>query len=88
METKKGERADLERPRGAAIPPGIDEDEGTSRVCSRHLPGFTEAIEDELDLAVLAFAGNFINPLLVTSTPFKAEVERGEHAAPFDGGVG
>ena len=78
----------LERPGGAANPPRINEDEGTRRVCSRHLPGFTEAIEDELDLAVRAFAGNFINPLLETSTPFKAEVERGEHAAPVDGGVG
>ena len=79
MGTKKGGRADLERPRGAAVPPRIDEDEGTERVCSRHLPGFAKAIGDELGLAVRAFAGNRINPLLETSRPFKAEVERGEH---------
>jgi len=87
METKKGEGADLERPRGAAIPPRINEDEGAVRVCSRHLPGFLESIEDELGLAVRAFAGNSNNPLLETSRPFKAKIERGEYAAPDDGDV-
>ena len=68
--------------------PRINEDEGAGRVCSsRHLPGFLESIEDELGLAVRAFAGIRINPLLETSRPFKAKIERGEYAAPDDGGV-